>query len=459
MSPADRANQARMCRAAVLVPDDRIRDGLVEVAAAGCVDFDEMPSTPEDRISEALRRLPAIPADHPAALSRTAVDPEALERAGRRDLLEGELQLHRVAAGAVHHAGVAAFLGWMPAAQRSALAKRLEALGGAVVRLPRPRWVEPPTHLSDSLGRGSFHMLVDSYGVVPYADIDPTIFAATTYVVMFGMMFADLGQGAIIALAGILCGLQGRWAALRSAWVLITACGVSACFFGWLFGEFFGPTGVVHPLWLRPLDNPELLLLCAVVFGAVLLTASYGMGIVNRYREGGWDRTLLAASGIAGFAIFAAIGVLFIGIVGNQVIVRIAAAVLGLLGLVLLTFGLRREASSGSAAAIEIVVGMADTVVRLGTNLVSFARLAAFGLVHSAIEGLVWTSTASLVGRGWLTVLGVAVFLIGNAIAFALEGLVVAIQALRLEYYELFSRVFVGEGRRFHPWRLDIVEA
>jgi V/A-type H+/Na+-transporting ATPase subunit I len=106
-----------------------------------------------------------------------------------------------------------------------------------------------------------------------------------------------------------------------------------------------------------------------------------------------------------------------------------------------------------------VVVGMFDTVIRVGTNLVSFARLAAFGLVHAAIEGLVWSATSSLVGRGWLTIIGVAVFTIGNVIAFGLEGLVVGIQALRLEYYELFSRVFVGEGRRFHPWHLDIVEA
>ena len=459
MQPASGPGAVPMCRAAILVPEEHVRAGLVAVASAGCVDFDEAPSAPEDEVSAALRRLPPAPDDIRVALARTPIDPAELERAGRRDLLTGEQQLNRLAAGGVRHAGVEAWIGWMPTGQLANLSRRMAAVGGAVMRLARPRWVAPPTQLADSLGRTRFHLLVDSFGVVPYADVDPTLFAAATYVLMFGMMFADAGHGAIVAILGIVAGLQRRWPSLRTAWVLITACGASACVFGVVFGEFFGPTGVVRPLWIRPLDNPELLLLVAVAFGSVLMTASYAMGTVNRYREGGWGRALVAASGVAGFAVFASAGVLAAGLISSQIVVFAAGAITGVLGLVLLTLGLRSEASSGGAAAAEVVVGIFDTVIRVGTNLVSFARLAAFGLVHAAIEGLVWSATTSLMGRGWLTGAGIVVFAVGNAVAFGLEGLVVAIQALRLEYYELFSRVFVGEGRRFHPWRLDIVEA
>jgi V/A-type H+-transporting ATPase subunit I len=460
MPSSDRGSGAvRMCRAAFLIPDDHVREGLVEIARAGCVDFDEAAGGAEDEISAALRRLTPGSDAGKAALARAPVDPAELERDGRRDLLAGEQQLKRLADGGVHHAGIEAWVGWMPISALSSLSTRMEALGGAVVRLARPRWVDPPTQLADTLGRTRFHLLVDSFGVVPYADVDPTLFAAATYVVMFGMMFADAGHGAIVALLGILAGLQRRWPSLRTAWVLITACGVSACVFGVVFGECFGPTGVVNALWIRPLDNPELLLVTAVVFGAVLMTASYVMGTVNRYREGGWERALVAASGVAGFAVFASAGVLVVGLLSHQVALFAAGAATGVTGLVLLTLGLRSEASSGGAAAAEVLVGIFDTVIRVGTNLVSFARLAAFGLVHAAIEGLVWTATSSLVGHGWMTIVGIIVFAAGNAVAFGLEGLVVAIQALRLEYYELFSRVFVGEGRRFHPWRLDIVEA
>jgi V/A-type H+/Na+-transporting ATPase subunit I len=459
MPPANGAGAVRMSRAAILIPENLVRAGLVEVAAAGCMDFDEVGTTPEDEISEALRRLAPGATTAPSVVTRIAVDPSKLERESRRDLLTGEQQLHRLAAGGLHRDGVAAWLGWLPENERAGLSRRLEPIGGAIVALPRPHWSEPPTQLADNLARARFHVLVDSFGVVPYADLDPTLFAAATYVVMFGMMFADAGHGAIVAVLGIVAGLQRRWPALRSAWLLITACGLSACLFGVLFGEFFGPTGVVAPLWIRPLDNPELLLLAAVLFGAVLMSGSYAMGTINRYREEGWGRALVAASGIAGFSVFAAFGVLTAGIVSHQIVLIVAAVLVGALGLGLLTLGLRREAASGGAAAAEVAVGIFDTVIRVGTNLVSFARLAAFGLVHAAIEGLVWSATSSLMGRGWLTVVGILAFVVGNAIAFGLEGLVVGIQALRLEYYELFSRVFVGEGRRFHPWHLNIVEA
>jgi V/A-type H+-transporting ATPase subunit I len=52
----------------------------------------------------------------------------------------------------------------------------------------------------------------------------------------------------------------------------------------------------------------------------------------------------------------------------------------------------------------------------------------------------------------------VVVFVIGNVVAFALEALVAGVQALRLEFYELFSRIFVGAGRPFTPWRIPLTQ-
>ena len=99
------------------------------------------------------------------------------------------------------------------------------------------------------------------------------------------------------------------------------------------------------------------------------------------------------------------------------------------------------------------MVELFDTVLRLFSNLVSFARLAAFGLTHAALGLVIWNATTSLWNGAW-AVLAVIVFVIGNAVAFALEALVAGVQALRLEYYELFSRVFVAEGRPFRPWQV-----
>ncbi len=94
---------------------------------------------------------------------------------------------------------------------------------------------------------------------------------------------------------------------------------------------------------------------------------------------------------------------------------------------------------------------MFDTLLRLGSNVVSFTRLAAFGLTHAVITGVVWDGTVSLWDRGGIVAFAAAVvlFVVGNLAAFALGGLVAAIQALRLEYYEMFSRLFASEGRPF----------
>ena len=97
-------------------------------------------------------------------------------------------------------------------------------------------------------------------------------------------------------------------------------------------------------------------------------------------------------------------------------------------------------------------------MLRTGGNTISFARLAAFGLMHAAIARRCSTARvraprrrARLDGRGR------PCSSVGNIVAFSLEALVAGVQALRLEYYELFSRIFAGEGRAFAPWQIPIV--
>lgn len=52
----------------------------------------------------------------------------------------------------------------------------------------------------------------------------------------------------------------------------------------------------------------------------------------------------------------------------------------------------------------------------------------------------------------------IAVAIIGNILVIVLEGLIVAIQVLRLEYYELFSRFYTGNGKQYKPIKNEIEE-
>jgi V/A-type H+-transporting ATPase subunit I len=303
--------------------------------------------------------------------------------------------------------------------------------------------------------------LVDTYATVPYADVDPTVLAGLAYVVMFGAMFADAGQGAVLALGALAlaAGRGKRLAGLRPIWPFLAAAGVASCVFGFLYGEFFGPTGVLPVRWIAPLDEPVQLLLAGVGLGGLLLAGAYALGTVNRWREGGWRLALYASSGLAGAGLFLALGLVLAGWYWDIGWLLATGVVVAVTALVLTFIGLLADAGGGAAGIGQAAIELFDIVVRLGSNLVSFARLAAFGLTHAALALVVWQATTALWGNGVLATAGaVLVFLVGNAVTFALEGLVAAVQALRLEYYELFSRIFSGDGRPFDPWHVPVLE-
>ena len=450
----------RMRRIALVAPAGSLRDVLVTVAGAAAVEVDAGDGGPAS-LGEAARRLqharrpvtePALTADPP--------DLAWLEQAGEYDLLAGEAQLEGYAALAVRRSGAAALAGWIPVDRLSEVTARVTRSGGAVVSLRRPRWAEAPSLLAGRGMRRSLTPLVQTYGTVPYADLDPTWLAWASYVLMFGMMFGDAGQG--LLLAGVAVALRAgwpRWARrFRSAWPFVGGAGVAATVFGLLYGEFFGPTGLVPVIWLDPLSQPVTLLLAAVGVGVILLAGAYALGTVNRWREGGWPAALYAPSGIAGTILFAGAGLAVAGWYFHQPVPLGVGGVAAVAALALALAGFLAAAGGGGTGLVQGLVELGDMVVRLASNVVSFARLAAFGLTHAALGLLVWQATRALWGRGGVAgAAAVVVFLAGTAVAFSLEALVAAVQALRLEYYELFSRVFVTQGRPFRPWRLPVV--
>jgi len=450
----------RMRRVALLAPDAGVRDMLVRVAATGAVQLDDIAaqdrSAPEVVLSRHTR-TGATP-----ALSATPPDLADLERDGRDDLLAGEAQLQRYATCAQHRHDVAALTGWCPSHELDSLTTRLATIGGSVVILPHPPGVDPPTMIGDDkrLER-ALSPLVTTYGVVPYRDLDPTIPSGIAYMVMFGMMFGDAGHGALILVAAVLLrsGRIRRLAGLRKMWPFVAGAGLMATVFGVLYGEFFGPTGVLPVLWLAPLTDPMRLLATAVAAGAVLLGIAYGFGIINRWREGGLRLSLYASTGIAGATLFLGLGIAVGWYLLESPPMLIVGAIVIAVGLSLAVVGLFVESGGGASGVIQTGVSIFDLVTRLGSNLISFTRLAAFGMTHAALGWVVWRGTVALTGMGGLGIAaGVLTFAVGNVITFTLEALVAGIQALRLEYYELFSRVFVDEGNPFRPWRIPTSE-
>ena len=252
-----------MLRVAVVAPGSRLREALVGLAQAGCVEpVVGLPPASGAEV-DAMRRLErsAAPATASPPSRRHAPDARATGARRRRPLLAGEAELAR-ARGLGDRPRPRRGRRRLDAARRGRrrCATALAGCGAALVELPRPAWTEPPTLLGRRGRRARSGRWSTMYGAARYRDLDPTPFAAVTFVLMFGMMFGDVGHGLLLAAAGARCSRARARAALapwRRLWPMPVACGLSAAAFGLLYGEAFGPTGLVPTLWLDARRPPD----------------------------------------------------------------------------------------------------------------------------------------------------------------------------------------------------------
>jgi V/A-type H+-transporting ATPase subunit I len=295
------------------------------------------------------------------------------------------------------------------------------------------RWLQP------------FASLVMNYGVPRYGEIDPTVLFAISFVLIFGMMFGDIGHGATIALAGVL--LRRRLAKYA---VPAIAVGISSMVFGLFYGSVFGFENVFSPLWMSPLTDPMRMLGVALGWGIGFILLATMLTIRNRLSDGRVRDALLDSHGAAGILLY--LGLLFgawryaaTGQIGVAPLLAIGAALTA-------TFAHSWQRNRGISTGERLLIAMMEgyeAIMADISNTLSFLRLAAFSLNHVALSIALFIVANMLHSTGyWVTVV------LGNLFILVLEGAIVAIQTLRLEYYENFSRFFGGDGRAFHPLTL-----
>jgi len=291
-----------------------------------------------------------------------------------------------------------------------------------------------------------FAALVGNYGTPRYGEIDPTVIFGISFILMFGMMFGDVGHGAVIAVGGWL--LRGR---IKGFAPFVISIGLSSMAFGFLYGSLFGFEEVVHPLWRSPLSDPGLMLELALYWGIGFILLATLLTIRNRLVEGRWREALLDGKGVAGIALY--LGILFgawhwieSGVFGAGPLAAIFVPLFIILG-----YHWRRvEAPLGEKLLVVFIEGF-ETMMNYIANTLSFLRVAAFSLNHVALAVAVFALADMMGTTGhWITVV------LGNLFILVMEGAIVAIQVLRLEYYEGFSRFFSGDGRRFEPLTLPV---
>jgi V/A-type H+-transporting ATPase subunit I len=157
--------------------------------------------------------------------------------------------------------------------------------------LPEERFEVPSVMHSHRLLK-PFVALVKTYGIPRYGEFDPTILFAITFVLMYGMMFGDIGHGAVIAVAGIL--MRGL---LKHFTTFVVAVGCSSVVFGFLYGSIFGYEHVIHPVWMSPLSDPMLMLTLALYWGIGFIVLAIILTIINRIVDGDYKEALLERKG------------------------------------------------------------------------------------------------------------------------------------------------------------------
>jgi len=380
------------------------------------------------------------------------------------------------------------FTGWLPSSRKEKLTRTIskacedrcylewhEAESKGVIG------DEVPVRFNNPKTLAPFQMLVRNFGVPKYGAIDPTPFVMPIYLVMFGLMFADVGQGLVLAALGFL-GVhflrekQDKQGLRDLSWLVIW-CGCSSIFFGALFGSYFG-FELLPPIWFdfhgvvtghasgsAMVGDVFDILAITIYFGITVIFLGLIFNWVNIIREKRWMELVFDKGGILGGWIYAG-GIYIASYMVSHDYKGLPSPIVlfGLVGLpALLLFVkepyhyIKHSTGEKSNPAMAILNFLMEWVVELLeifsgylSNTLSFMRVAGLGIAHVSLMISFFTLAAMTSGIGSIIIL-----ILGNMLVIVLEGLSAGIQALRLNYYEFFTKFFHGTGKLYTPISLS----
>jgi V/A-type H+-transporting ATPase subunit I len=389
--------------------------------------------------------------------------------------------------------------GWVPSDEVAAMVEELgrRTEGRTAIRSYNPEEIENvregrekvPVSLKHGAFVKGFEPVVFSYGAPLYGTIDPTPFVAFFFCVLFGIMFGDTGQGLVLFLLGFAVG--GKFLPSYAKFATpLKAVGISSMIMGLLNGEFFtneeilvGPTRAVLGFFMKILniegEVPHRILHLmpeqgnigklfyffgfTIAVGVVLNSIGLVVNIINQCSLKKFEKAFFAKTGLAGLLLF-----WYAISIAVRMILRLGGFAwydyLGLLIPVgLIFFGpLIWRVISGERPVLEngllvfIMEGFVEILESASTyisNTVSFLRVGAFALSHAVLSFIVFTLSGMVAGMQGGPVFSFIITVFGNVVIILLEGMIVAIQVVRLQYYEFFSKFFTETGVPFTPFR------
>ncbi len=379
--------------------------------------------------------------------------------------------------------------GWIPAADARTFMKEIDELseGRVAIREYLPSEVpvvlsgeeKVPVKLTHGKFVAAFERMIFSYGSPLYGAIDPTPFVALFFTFLFGIMFGDFGQGLVILLVGVLMLKKvvkvGGWNKFAPIFIGV---GCSSCVMGLITGEFFGNETVLRPfalfvtglfgtprapiLKVMPSSDPNSIFVIFGIFGVTIalgfLINSIGVivNICNNALCKKWGNVFFGKSGLAGLLFYWYVVAFAVSIavfhhspaVYDWIIIGVTLFLSAFGEPFERLFNGERPVVENGAGSLVIggIVELIEVVSNYLSSTISFVRVGAFALAH-AVLGFIMEMMSAKCG----SVGGIFVLIVGNAIVVVLEGMIVAIQVIRLQYYEFFSKFFNETGTEFKP--------
>lgn len=384
-------------------------------------------------------------------------------------------------------------MGWIGEDQSPILMKDLDNLteGRIAIRMYEPSEVpsikngreKVPVQYRHSAFVKSFERMIFSYGAPLYGTIDPTPIVAFFFTLLFGIMFGDLGQGLVFFLIGLFL-VYGKAKVARKIkhfGPILVAIGCSSMLMGLLTGEFFANSDILKPfnrfvtgLFGAPSDHILHLMPTrdslgklfiffgfTVAVGFIINSIGLIINITNNFSLGKPAKAIFSKTGLCGalffwYVVATVIRVAFFGVPISWIdFVIVGIPLLGVFFAEPITRKIEGHhpvfENGLFSAIIEGIVELLEVVSTYVSNSVSFLRVGAFALSHAVLSFIIFTMSNFVGGSG--SPGGILVSVFGNVIIIVLEGLIVTIQVIRLQYYEFFSKFFTETGREFKPFR------
>lgn len=344
---------------------------------------------------------------------------------------------------------------WIPESNLMKMEKKLE-------RLPDIDYVvkdgeNPPTKLRNNKLIKPFEELVKMYGMPKMDELDPTWFVGLTTFIMFGFMFGDVGHGLVFFILGILFLIKKK----KTYGAILLAGGISSTIFGILYGSVFGKEDILKPILISPMNNINTMLLYGIIVGTIFILMAMILNIINGIKNKDYQKIFLDKNGIAGVVLYVLIliNVAYYFLIGKMLISINIIIVISVILILIIMFNdkiidlLEKKKEKASTPVVEKVFEIIEMILSFLSNTISFLRLAAFAINHAGLCMAIYLLADMTSGAG-----NILIAVIGNIVVLVLEGLIVGIQTLRLEYYELFSRFYDGSGREYKSIKSQLKE-